>query len=65
MGAILNDFRDILDPTQRIPDSFISGYSHEMIERDNITEELSVKIINSQMSLDEKLKRRTNNDRNN
>lgn len=28
-----------------------------MIERDNITEELAVKIINSQMSLDEKLKK--------
>lgn len=28
-----------------------------MIERDNITEELAVKIINSQMSLGEKLKK--------
>lgn len=36
IGALLNDFRDILDPTQRIPDSFISGYSHEIIERESI-----------------------------
>ena len=34
IGALLNDFRDILDPLQRIPDFFSSGYPRELIHRE-------------------------------
>ncbi|MBX9808918.1 hypothetical protein K2X92_00830 [Candidatus Gracilibacteria bacterium] len=36
LSSLLNDFRDILDPSQRIPDSFVTKYPFEQIERNAI-----------------------------